>query len=178
MDQKEVNEPEAVVHRSYRVPNGANTPLATKAAVIAMDSLGASQTKIAQELEISRQTVAALLKSGDHTNPVIVERIKREMEGRMWITAARAQEAITDDKLAAASALQLMTVSAIGTDKALLLSGRPTVRIEHQTVEDAEAARKIEELTAQLDGWKDGTTINADAVVGDVVDTQGEGSTV
>jgi plasmid maintenance system antidote protein VapI len=167
MGQKAMNEPRAVEQKSYRVPTGAHTPLATKAAVIAMDSLGASQTKIAQELEISRQTVAALLKNGDHTSPAIVERIKREMEGRFWVTAARATDAITDEKLQAASALQLGTLAAIGTDKALLLSGKPTVRIEHTSVEDQEAAAKIEALTAELESWKDGTTLNAE-MVGDM----------
>lgn len=155
-----------VTRPSYRTPNGANTPLATKVAIIALDSLGASQTKIAEELEIGRSTVRALLKRDDYTDPRIVDRVKKEMESRFWVTGARANEAITDEKLNAASALQLMTVQAIATDKALLLSGKPTVRVEHQTVADQEAAQKIEELQATLDGWKDGTIINAGAQSG------------
>src|SRR3990167_3028182 len=175
MDDKAVNGHETVSRPSYRLPNGANTQLATKAAIIALDSLGASQTKIAAELEIGRSTVRALLKRDDYTDPRIVDRIKREMEARFWVTGARANEAITDEKLNAASALQLMTVQAIATDKALLLSGKPTVRIEHQTVADQEAATKIEELQAALDGWKDGSTIN---VVGEVVGSDDPSSTV
>ena len=115
-----------------------------------------------------------MLKHGDFTDPRIVERVKREMEARFWVTGARANDAITDEKLAAASALQLMTVQAIATDKALLLSGKPTARIEHMSVADTEAAAKIEELQTALDGWKD----DAVDVVGEVVDTQGPSSTV
>ncbi len=156
------------------MPTGANTTLQTKAAVLALDALGESKAKIAQALEIGRNTVTALLKNGDHTDPRIVDRVKREMAGRFWVTAARAQEAITDEKLNAASALQLATVAAIGTDKALLLDGKPTARLELVGVKDEEAQRQIAELEAQLEGWKEGTTLNA---VGEMVDPDGQAPT-
>lgn len=161
---------------SLETYTGANLSLGERASIVALDSLGATKTKIAQEVGVSRNTVSAVLKNGDHTDPRIVERVKKEMAGHFWVTASRAASAITPEKLEAASALQLATVAAIGTDKALLLDGKPTVRIEHQSTGDAEAASKIEELEAQLAGWKDGTTINAE-MVDTVVDTEGASPT-
>lgn len=154
----------------YRLPTGANLNIGQRATIEAMHSLGIPKTKIAEEVGVSRTTVLGTLRNADHTDPRIVERVKKEMASHFWMTGNRALNGITEEKVAASSALQLATVAAISTDKALLLDGKPTVRIEFQGQADQALGEQIERMQAELDGWKDGTTINApDAVVGDLV---------
>lgn len=173
--QDGVERPVAREKPSYNVSTGSSLNTAERATILALDSLGVPKGKIADEVGHCRNTVNAVLKRGDFTDPRIVDRVKREMEARFWVGAARAQDAITDEKLEAASALQLMTVAAIGTDKALLLSGRPTVRVEFTGQDDTAMNERIEALSSELEGWKTGQTIN---VEGEVVDTQAPSSTV
>lgn len=140
-----------------------------------MDSLGVPKVKIAEEVGISKNTVRGVLLNADHTDPRIVDRVKREMAGHFWMTGNRALNGITPEKIEAASALQLATVAAISTDKALLLDGKPTVRVEFTGQDDTAMAQQIEALTSELDGWKTGQTIN---VEGEMVDTVPTPSTV
>lgn len=114
---------------------------------------------------MSTASVYAILKQGVHIDPAIVEGVKKRFAAHWWITGERALQGITDDKIKAASASQLGILAAVATDKASLLEGKPTSRVEFQSVEDREAADRIAGLEAELEGWKEGTTVN---VVGDL----------
>ena len=128
--------------------------------MLALDALGTSKADICRQVGKSFNTITAVLKNTDHTDPRIVERVKREMAAQFWVTGHRALNNVTEEKLENSSAFQLVGMAGLATDKALLLEGKPTARIEHVNLSDAEAASKIEELQATLDGWKDGTIIN------------------
>ena len=159
---------EEVPAKSYRDPTLSRTAPSTIAAVLAMDQLGVPRTEIARREKISTSTLYEILKRGDHMNPAIVESVKKNMAAHYWVTGERSLQHITDDKLEKASANALMWIAGVSTDKALLLEGKPTSRVEHMSAEDTQAADKIRALEDELGGWKDGTTIN---VVGDLVGT-------
>jgi|GEM_PF-6798969 len=122
-----------------------------KLAVAAMLKAGKTPTEIERESGIDRSTVYDVKK--DKRYQIIDDKklddIKRSLLGMTFQTAHRAQEKITDDKLDASSALQLMTISAIGIDKGRLMSDMATqiIKIDKDDIElDRELEAKKEEL--------------------------------
>lgn len=158
----------------YRVPSLARTPPSKIAAVLAMDQLGVPREAIARQEGMGKSTVYQIIKQGDQMDPAIVERVKRHFAAHWWITGERALQGITPEKIEAANASQLGILAAVATDKALLLEGKPTARIEYQSAADQEMASQVEALQAELEGWKTGQTINVEGTLGG---TEGQAST-
>jgi hypothetical protein len=107
-----------------------------KLAINALLKTGHTPTEISRLNGVNRVTVYnvmkdprfALLPSNE------VDGIKRTLIGKTLESAARAQIAISDEKLENSSALQLMTISAIGIDKSRLMSGDSTSNLLFGTV--------------------------------------------
>lgn len=155
----------------WRTPSLSRTPPSKIAAVLAMDALGVPREAIARSEGMGKSTVYEIIKQGDHIDPAIVERVKRRYAAHWWITGERALQGITPEKIEAANASQLGILAAVSTDKALLLEGKPTSRVEYMSAEDAAQAERIKALEDELEGWKDGSTVN---VVGTTEGTEGE----
>jgi hypothetical protein len=146
----------------YRHSTLARTSPSKIAAVLAMDQLGIPRAEIARREKMGKDTLYVALKQGQHVDQRIVEQVKKNIAAHFWVSAERSLQHITDDKLEKASANALMWTAGVATDKALLLEGKPTQRIEYQGTEDRDAAARIEELEAELDGWKDGSVMNVE----------------
>ena len=151
--------------KTWRDPTLRDTPPSKIAAVLAMDALGVPRSEIARREKMSTSTLYAIIKQGDHIDPAIVERVKQRFASHWWITGERALQGITKEKVDAASASQLGILAAVSTDKALLLEGKPTSRIEYQSTDDRDAADRIKALEGELEGWKDGRTLNVEGTL-------------
>src|SRR6185436_8156683 len=107
----------------------------------------------------------------------IVERVKKHLSAHFWISAERSLQNITDSKLEKASANALMWTAGVATDKALLLEGKPTARVE-VVAGDQELNSEIARLEGELAGWKSGQILNAEgSMEGDAPQGPTEGRT-
>ena len=99
-------------------------------AVYSLHSLGYSDNKISHTVDLSRPTVA-YIRSQIPSNPQEVDTYKKGLIAWQYGVSQRAMCRITDDKLEKMNALQLMTINAIGIDKARDMEGsnRPVVNI-------------------------------------------------
>lgn len=159
---------------SYARRTLTDTPPSKVASVLAMDQMGVPRNEIARREHMGKATVYAILKQGDHMDQAIVERVKKNLAAHFMVTAERSLQHITDEKLEKATANALMWTAGVATDKALLLDGKPTSRVEFQSAADQEMAAQVEALQAELDSWKDGTTVNVEGSLGG---TEGQAST-
>jgi hypothetical protein len=155
----------------------ADVPPSKVASVLAMDQLGLSKVEMAAREKISRTTVYAILKQGDHLNPEVTEQVKKHLAAHYWVSAERSLQHITDEKLQKASANALMWTAGVATDKALLLEGKPTARVEFKAAVDPELEAQLSAVQAELDGWKDGAVDVVGVLEGGSVESPTEGHT-
>jgi len=108
----------------------ARIPHDKQVAVHSLHALGYSTRKIAQSVDISTNVVCKIT----HEIPSNLDDIDTFKKGlllRQYGIAQRATNYITDDKLDKMNALQLMTINAIGIDKARDMEGanRPVFNV-------------------------------------------------
>ena len=138
----------------------ARLPLAQQLAIKALLESGKSERSTALLSGVSRNTVRAVNKCTT-LDPDKVNTIKNGLAGKLYHTADRSIDSITDDKLDKSSAVQAMTTAAIAIDKARLIEGKATSRTELVDASDQEINEEIARLESELQGWKDGTIVNA-----------------
>ena len=99
-------------------------------AVHSLHALGYSTRKIAKAVDVSQNVVCALNRQSVPESSEI-EAFKKGLLMRQYGVAQRAVVRITDEKLDNMNALQLMTINAIGIDKARDMEGanRPVFNI-------------------------------------------------
>ena len=116
---------------------------------------GYSQRACVKMLRLSSHTVNALARKVPPCAEKVAA-IKNGLAAKKWDVADRSSDAITDDKLLKMNAYQLSMISAINTDKALLLEGKATIIVNYQEIKgdiidiDAKilaAEQEIAELT-------------------------------
>jgi len=111
------------------MPSGKSTgekiDPARQNALYALMLAGYTREECCRILHIGAATITALRKKRP-PSPALVEQIKKNLVSKVWETADRANNAISDDKLEEMNAYQLATIQAIQIDKALLLEGRAT----------------------------------------------------
>lgn len=119
----------AIKHRRKHKARRYTEP--EKLAIAALLKSGKSIAAIARENKIPPSSIYNVKanKKYEILEASKVEEIKRSLVGMTYANAHRAQSFITDDKLNQASALQLMTISAIGIDKGRLMEGLSTENI-------------------------------------------------
>lgn len=117
--------------RGKFVNTGNRLTLAQKFALRAQAKTGQNANSIAKQNGISPSTVIKVL--NDPTLELVdnseMEKLKDIHSQRLWMNALRGQLAITNEKLDQASALQLMTMSAIATEKARLMEEKSTSNV-------------------------------------------------
>jgi len=134
---------------------------------------GYSIAKCATMAGCSRDTVVAIKKSNKFDR-AIVDSIKNHISGKFYKVADAAVNAITPEKLQNATPVQLITTAGIAIDKARLIEGDATQRIEFVGVVDDELQGQIAALEGELAGWKSGQTVNAEAFEGSNEATQAQ----
>lgn len=116
--------------------HGKRYTFAQKLAVRSLLQAGMSPSEIQKEEGMDASTVYNVMK--DKRVEILaqkqVEEIKRSLVGMTYGNSFRAQQAITDEKLSNSSALQLMTISAIGIDKGRLMEGLSTENVSFRGV--------------------------------------------
>jgi transposase-like protein len=132
--------------------HGKRYSLARKLAIKARVESGESVSTIAREEQIGRRTVYDVMRDArvKLLDKNQVSSIKRSLIGDTYSNAWRAQQKITDAKLDASSALQLMTISAIGIDKGRLMEGLSTENVSHRGVVeniDNDRRKLMDEIT-------------------------------
>jgi len=136
--------------------HGNRYTVARKLAVRALAESGMSITKIAKQEGMSRPNVYSVMKdkSFELLPKSKVDAIKNALVGMTYANAHRAQDAISDEKLSQSSALQLMTISAIGIEKGRLMENLSTDNVSFrgvtQSIEDDRA--KVMKRIAELNG--------------------------
>jgi len=104
---------------------------------------GLSERTIAKRLSISKNAVYTIKRETDNLDQLRAIK-KRKMAESLWNLAIEAKEHITKQKLNKSSAAKLVIVLATLIDKALLLVGDVTDRLEVKTV--AEIDQQLKEL--------------------------------
>ena len=138
-------------------------PITQQLATKALLESGASVRKAAKLSGLALDTVRAI-RDCKTLDPDRVARIKEGMAGKLYDTANRSIDSITDDKLAKSTAVQAMTTAAIAIDKARLIEGKATARTEYVDATDQQINDEIARLEGELAGWKDGTLVNGQGV--------------
>lgn len=134
--------------------HGNRYTVARKLGIRALAETGMSRTKIAKQEGIARSSVYDVMKdkSFELLPKTKVDAIKNSLVGMTYANAHRAQDAISDEKLSQSSALQLMTISAIGIEKGRLMDNLSTDNVSFrgvsQSIEDdrAKIMKRMEEL--------------------------------
>jgi 23S rRNA maturation-related 3'-5' exoribonuclease YhaM len=103
---------------------------------------GYSINSISKRLGISRNSVRTARDEKDNLDGLRQNK-KEEIIKKLWDIAKNALEHITDEKLKKSHAYQVMMISAIAIDKAQLLSGGATERLE---LSRSEIDHKLNEL--------------------------------
>lgn len=106
---------------------------------------GYSINSISKRLGISRTGVRTAMNEVDNLDSLRQDK-KRKMADSLWNLAIQAKERITKQKLKDSSAAKLVIVLATLIDKALLLVGEATDRMEVKT--EAEINKQLGELEA------------------------------
>lgn len=152
--------PKEAVKKKQKRYTGDRIAPARAYAIRALVESGFSRAEIARRDHVSNNTIAAIEKS-DRFDPQRVERIKQGLSAHFYDRVNSALETITQEKLDKSTALQLMTVAAIGTDKARLIEGKATARTEYVDASDQAIDDEIARLEGELTQWKDGQIVNA-----------------
>ena len=145
------------------VVNLTKLPIAQQLAIKALLESGKSERQIAKLTKNSRTTIRAINKRVD-LDPQLVDRIKVGLAGKLYHTADRSIDAITDDKLEKSTAVQAMTTAAIAIDKARLIEGKATSRTEYVDASDQEINDEIARIEGELQHWKDGDIVNGEGI--------------
>lgn len=116
---------------------------------------GLSDRNIGKKLNISKTAVNSIKNEIDNLDQLRTDK-KRKMAEELWNLAIRMKSHITDEKLRKTAASSLMISLATAIDKALLLLGEATDRLEVKT--ESELDRELKELeTAEKElkaAWK------------------------
>jgi len=150
----------------YRPKNRGQryTPI-EKLSVAALLKAGKKPAEISRELGISKPTIYNVKR--DEKYQIIeqskVDDIKRSLIGMTYSQAHRAQSFISDEKLEASSALQLMTISAIGIDKGRLMEGLATEIVGSQK-EDSELDLELNSKRDELNRLRNAKFVNAEVI--------------
>lgn len=144
-------------------PNLNRLPDAIGVQIKAMLEMGYSIRKTAKESGISHETVIAVKRS-DKYDRLMIERVKNGLAAKFYRLADKALDKIDDTKLRQSSAAQLVLVSATATDKARLIDGQPTARLEFSQKVDQELQDQITELESELEAWQSGQMANGELV--------------
>ena len=122
---------------------------------------GMGYQQISDELGVSERTISAIKKS-EKLDPDRVKRIKDALPAKIYEKIDLSLESITPDKLEKATAHQAIMVAAIGIDKARLIEGQATSRMEFVNTTDRELAGQIAELSAKLEQMQTGEILDAE----------------
>lgn len=147
------------------VVNLTRLPIAQQLAIKALLETGKSERHTARLSGVSRETVRAV-KVSNNLDPQAVDRIKSGLAGKLYNTADRSIDSITNDKLKHSSAVQAMTTAAIAIDKARLIEGKATSRTEYVNASDKEINDEIARLEGELASWEGGQIVNAEGCEG------------
>ena len=147
------------------VVNLTRLPIAQQLAIKALLSAGKSERHTAVLSGVSRDTVRAVNKRKD-LDPQTVDRIKNGLAGKLYTTADRSIDSITDEKLEKSSAVQSMTTAAIAIDKARLIEGKATSRTEYVNADDQAINDEIARLEGELGRWESGEVVNGEQLPG------------
>ncbi len=128
-----------------------NLPIATQLGIKALLESGYSVNKVAKMAKVCEMTVRAVKKL-ETLDLDRVTRIKKNLGNKFYATADRALDHVTDTKLKDASAPQLMMTAGIALDKARLIEGKATSRVEFQDADDKDLEAEIAALEAQIKG--------------------------
>lgn len=116
---------------------------------------GLSERTIAKRLSISKNAVYTIKRETDNLDQLRAIK-KRKMAESLWDLAIRMKNHISDTKLTKTAASSLVIGLATAIDKALLLTGEATGRLEVKT--EAELNRELKELEATerelKEAWK------------------------
>ena len=115
---------------------GIRYPISRKLAIKARFDSGDSPSEIARSEKITRATIYHIANDPELIN-LKSEQVKQVKEGLTKLTYLRSFQAIksiSQDKLDRSSALQLMTVGAIGIEKGRLMENLSTDNISHRSV--------------------------------------------
>jgi hypothetical protein len=142
MQQAQSNDPQlnnsqqAVPSNYNKKVHGKRYTYAQKLAVKALLESGKSPTQIQREEGMDKSTVYNVMR--DKRISLLakqqVDFIKNSLVGMTYANAYRAQDSITDEKLSQSSALQLMTLSAIGIEKGRLMENLSTDNVSFRGV--------------------------------------------
>ena len=121
--------------RTYsRGDTGKRLSYEHKLAIKAKAESGESFTRIAKENGISRETVYNVIR--DKQFETISQKdlgdLKRHLTSGCYVSAFRADNAITDRKLESSNAYQLTMIKAINIDKARLMENLSTENVSHR----------------------------------------------
>ena len=118
---------------------------AIKEQVKVLTAQGHSIRDISKRLNINFKSVMKIQREIDNID---MEQLRNIEKGKIikkyWNKVLMALDSITEEKIKKMSAYQMMTTAAIGTDKAQLLSGEVTDRLEVKT--ESELNQELEEL--------------------------------
>lgn len=145
------------------VVNLTKLPTAQQLAIKALLESGHSERSTAKLSGVSRETVRAVQRA-KNLDPQQVDRIKAGLAGKLYDTADRSIDSITDEKLQRSTAVQAMTTAAIAIDKARLIEGKATARTEYVDASDKEIADEIGRLEGELAKWERGEIVNAEGI--------------
>lgn len=140
---------------------GMMVPESKAKAIAAAHAAGMPATQICKAFNCNWQTVMALIRN----RPELIEKA-REITGRNWRTLAAVGSAELLDRIPDMKNHELTIMSAVSTEKAELLSGGATQRVEHTMAPAAES------WSAFVEGLR--ASSGAGAGGGDVVDVQFE----
>lgn len=150
------------IHKYNKKVHGNRYSPARKIAVKALAETGMSVTDIARQEGMSRPSVYNVIRDSkfELLPKSKVDMIKNALVGNTYANAYRAQDAITDEKLSNSSALQLMTISAIGIEKGRLMENLSTDNVSFRGIsqsidEDrAKIMARFNDLDKQIEGDK------------------------
>ena len=146
-------------------------PELRQAEIKALLEQGYSIKKISRMADCSIETVMAVRKSNKFDRS-IVEAIKDKISGKFYRVADAAVDAISHEKLQNATPVQLITTAGIAIDKARLIDGDATARVEFVSQTDNDLDSEIADLQFQLEEWKSGRLVNGEVLEGSVDATQ------
>lgn len=129
-------------------PTGKQVEPIRKALLAALLEAGYSQNKACKIIKLSPNSAIAIRKQKAPPDGT-VEIIKREISKKFWFKADSILDAMDDLDIMALSGKDKAVAAGILVDKALLLDGQPTQRIQH-TIGVSELDRQIEDKRREL----------------------------
>lgn len=130
-------------------------------AVRAMLEAGMSRSQIHAKVKISDETISVIKKS-EKFDPERVRVIKDGLAAKIYEKVDLALDSIDKDKLIKATAQQAMMTAAIGIDKARLIEGEVTQRVEFVNAADKDLAAEIAKLNEELARLERGEIVDAE----------------